>query len=669
MKAIPIKNIFKLSLAEILELKKSLPILFEDGTIVDAYYKDIILFRFLLDFQYKFEFSITSDLWVTNYYTNGFFTNGTYLSIYSLVFRKIVEVSGRKDNNDLLASLFESMYIAITNINNVLVVDKIDYAIGIEILDVLDIQFDERIIGGIINSAKEKTVAAVENTYNVLDEVMVSEKYDGNPVRLAYQSRAISIAQIRQLLGSRGFLTEISSKIFNIPMTNSFALGFKNMYDAAIESRAGAKALYLSSKAIQDSEYMARELQLATMTVEDVYFGDCGHPTYEDFYVRPREVDVTGKEIYKGDLGNLVGKRYLDIDGVEKIVTKKDTHLIGNNIKLRMAVYCGLRNKKQVCSACIGEVANSIFKHQNLGHIATTNASAKVTQSILSTKHLLMSATSAVIRLTEDAKRYFMIKNNEYMYFKANVVGKKVKEVYVKFKQSEAWGLSNALQVKDVFSINVNKISRLSSIILVFKTKKGVEERVINLKYGNRYAFFTREFISYVLNSELTIDDEEYYSVDINNYDQKNPIFMYERQEFDFPALAAEFKSKLKTQKYKYINGKVRSEYVPHVLVQDLFTLINSKLDINIALLDVMVYAFTVQDLTTRNYDLGRNSRHRHVAGFKEVIDGRSIGSAYDWDNLQNKVLDPIMYVENNKCSHPLDVFFCPNEVVANEGN
>jgi hypothetical protein len=140
---------------------------------------------------------------------------------------------------------------------------------------------------------------------------------------------------------------------------------------------------------------------------------------------------------------------------------------------------------------------------------------------------------------------------------------------------------------------------------------------------------------------------------------------MYEKVEFDFSALIKEFKSLLKTRKYKKVEDKYKSEYMPHVLVQNLFELINNKLDVNIALLEVLTYAFTVQDLTNRNFDLGRNTLNKDVVGFREVIDYRSAGASYNWDDLQNKVLNPILHMRENKCSHPMDVFFCPNEAIA----
>ena len=671
MKRVKIGNILNIPLGDIVKLKRNLNIVFEDGVkLNNVSYKEIILYRYLIDFQPRFRFNLTYDTWVGKYLVNGYFTNGTYLGVYSAIFKQIAKDETRMFTNELKLNLFKAMYEAIDNVNRDLVSKLAEYALGSEIVDILEIQFEPELMKSIHKASVDNNKHAIDETYTTLDKIMKDKSKGYNPIRQFYLSKAVSVDQIKQLLGSRGFVTEMNSKIFNIPMTNSFALGFKNIYEAAIESRAGAKALYLSSKAIQDSEYLARELQLAVLTVKQlanrnkIKDGDCGHPTYIDFFVRAEEKDEFGYQIQKSDLVNIVGKRYLDTDGVEKIITGKEKHLENTYIKLRTAIYCGYKEKDAICAACLGEISDAVLDHQNLGHIMATTISAAASQALLSTKHLLKSASSAEIRLDPVINKYMILRKNSRLMFKAGVLNKKVKKVYLKFKQREAWGLGNAVNAKDLFSININKVSRLSSAILVIESKKEVVEIELPLKYGTRYAFFTIDMLSYIIKNGYETLDEEYYMVDINDFDNKRPIFMYEKVEFDFSALIKEFKATLKTRKYKQVGDGYRSEYAPHVLVQKLFELLNNKLNINIALIEVLVYAFTVQDLTGRNFDLGKNAKSKDVVGFREVIDYRSLGASYDWDNLQKKVFNPVLHLEENKCSHPMDTFFRPNEVL-----
>ena len=668
---VSIQNILKYDSIKILDLKSNLNLKFDDGVIIyDASFKKIILFRYILDFASKYNLSITSDLWIDNEIKNGLFTSKTYLSIYSKIFKTIVkhEIKTNK-NNDIMHELLQDMYKAITKINAVLTYRILRYAISTNILDILTIQYNKELLDSIVESNKYKTAHAVTNTYDVLDKVMKSDAYINNPIRLFYMSGIVSVDQIKQLLGSRGFITEIDSKMFVMPMTNSFALGFKNIYDAAIESRAGAKALSLSSKAIQDSEYMSRELQLVTMVVKNVHIGDCGKPGYIKYYVKPPEFDDDNEMVYGGDLQFLEGKRYkLTEDDEELIIDGSEKHLFGKFILLRFSPLCGLRDKHKICSACIGEVGETVFSHQNLGNLATVNLTSRLSQTLLSAKHLLKSATTSATVLPIQARKYLLVKNSGPhkggVFFKANILDKKIKRVQLKIKQSEAWGLQSIMDVDDVFSINISKVTKLSEIILTYIGSDEANDIVLPLKVGSKYAHLTIFALSHIIKNGYEVYDEEYYIIDINDYKNKLPMFKYDEIEFDYSALGKEFKKLLKTRSYKYVNDKIRSEFTVDVLVQHMFDLINRKLGINISILEIIAYAFTVQNLNELNYDLGRNSPNNNIVGFKEAINFRSIGASYGWDALQQKVINPMLYLGDNKPNHPLDVLFAPNEVV-----
>jgi len=666
-----VHNILKYDRTKILDLKDNLNIMFDDGvSVYDASYKKVIMFRYILDFISRYDISITSDLWIDNNAKNGLFTSGTYLNIYSNIFKTIVKRQIQlEQSNSIMHPLLIDMYTAITRVNAVLVSKFANYSVSTSILDILEIQYNKELLDALIVSNEKKSVPAVNETYNVVDKIMKYEEYKYNPINLFYTSGIVSIDQIKQLLGSRGFITEIDSKVFSVPMTNSFALGFKNPYEAAIESRSGAKALFLYSKAIQDSEYMSRELQLVTMVIEGIYLGDCGNPSYIKYFVKPKEYDNDGKEVYNGDIKLLIGKHYkIDDDSPESIIDGTEEHLAGKFILLRFAASCGLKHKNKICSACAGELTETVFSHQNLGNLSTVNLTSKLSQSLLSAKHLLKSASASTTSLPAVAKKHFLIKNSgpyiNNVFFKANVINKKVKKVYLKIKQSEAWGLSSIMDIKDLFSINIAKITRLSELVLTTDPEDASSDITLPVKAGAKYAHLTMYALSHIINHGYDVFDEEYFIIDINDFSTASPLFKYDDVEFDFSALGKEVKRLLKTRSYKYVNDKIRSEYTADVLVQRLFDLINKKLNINITILEVIAYAFTVQNLNELNYDLGRNATTKNIVGFKEAINFRSIGASYGWDALQQKILNPTLYIADNKPDHPLDTIFAPNEVV-----
>jgi len=664
---IPIRRIFKISLDKILDLKRNISVELEDGVIYkNVNYKKIILMRYILNFIEKYPVKITSDIWIEKHLVNTHFSNKTYLSMYSIILKIIVtECIAREGHNRIMGPYFTDLYETIDLMNNNLSNYVGSYMATLDIFTLLEIQFNQKLINSIITARIDPSPKSIEHTYETFDTIIREERYSHTSIALLYLSKTASEGQIKQMFASRGYVTEMNNKIFRTPMTNSFLLGFRNVYDAVIESRSAAKALILSGKSIQDTEYTSRELAISSMVVEGIHHGDCGRPVYVDFYLKDNEYDDKGNLVSSTNLPELSGKHYLDpITGKEKILSSKDTHLLGGFIKLRSALYCGLSDKKKICSACIGTVADTIFERDNLGNLISTEVSRGAAQGLLSAKHLLITAISAKIKLNLLTKKYFMIRGDEFLLFKANILNKKIKEVYLKVRQDQVWGLDTLNRVSDVFAINVNKISRISDITLVIKGSTSIEEIELPINNNSTFAHFTLEALAFIREHGYVTPDEDHFLININKFDNKKPIFKYDKVEFNLALLNKEFKSMLKTRKFVYVDGVVRSEFTPDVLVQNVFDLLNSKLNINIALIEILIYTFTVKDLNNRNYDLGRGAVSHDVVGFKGAIDYRSIGASYDWDDLQNKILDPCLYEQDNKPSSPMDVFIKPHEVV-----
>lgn len=227
------------------------------------------------------------------------------------------------------------------------------------------------------------------------------------------------------------------------------------------------------------------------------------------------------------------------------------------------------------------------------------------------------------------------------------------------------FGLKEVITNKNVLDINLSKASRLNEIVVEELSENGDSNlEVIPLKFGNKYPYFTTYFWQYVIKHGYEVDDYDNYLVDLKDWNVKHPIIMYDKIEFDFSALSKEFKRLIRKRQYYKKDGKLYSEFTPKVLLEKLFDLVNKKLDINIALLEVIVYAFTAYDITNENYDLGRNSPNNDLIGLKYAIDYRSCGGSYGWSKFQGKIVDPVLHFRKHKPDHPLDVLLRPQEVL-----
>jgi hypothetical protein len=670
-KALPVHELFKFSCDDIkLGMTEDKNILFDDNVVIFHTFREVVLLRFILDIYSVIpNVPITSKHCFKKYYTNDLFTSKTINKTFSVILEDVININIKPSNNrKLLEPLYAKMYDVVNNIYNNLAYELPQYTNSINSLDLLDIQFDPELLKAMqdvyVNRGKEdtyKTVERVNKTYEVLDNILRNDpKHQSNLVARGYRSGTINANQVKQVLASRGYVTELDSNIFKYPIASSFTLGMTDIYDQAIESRSGARALYLSTKAVQDSEYFARELQLVTMIVERLVDGDCGQKKYLEWLVRPKDENIS-----KPDLNNLVGKYYLNEEtGQEEVITANHKHLEGKVIKLRSALNCQLEDPRCICTKCFGELSYTIPLHSNIGHYCSTAVTEKITQSILSTKHLSSSANTGDIHLDINAQKFFRVKNNNY-YFNDQAKNNKI-TYKIALHQYEAFGFKDLNVNTDTRKLNLSRVSLITEMILQVDNGNGtITDYPIVIMDNKKKGSFTVELLNYVIKYGYFLDNFDNYVINLDKWDFKHPIITMPELEYNFLNLALNVKSLFKT--IKVVKNEFVSNITPEALVQKAFDTLNYKLDINLATLEVIVYAFTVKSLRDRDYSLGRNCPDRQLLRLGDVIANRSLGAGYGHEKVIDLILNPRSFFGKNKVSHPMDIMVKPQEVVLNK--
>lgn len=673
VQAVPIREFMKYKPHDLLKnLKNNYHVLYEDDKVLAMKFSEIIITRYCLEIMRDISnIPIISKYSISNYYTNNIFTASTINKCFEAMLEDIVNlviIPNSKTSDEIykkIDNIYRYMYQSVNNIYNEVVYDSIEYATSINIINLLDVQMNPELIESIKNVEKEGTYESISEAYDILDRVIrFDPRLANNTLGRAYISGQVKAGQVKQVLGPRGHGTEIDSSIFKYPIPTSFTLGMRNMYDVAVESRSGAKALHLSGTAIQTSEYFSRELQFVTMFIEHMVHGDCGSKEYLSWYVRPASEVASGKS----DLANMVGKRYLNEDtGNEEYITKNHTFLEGKIIKLRSPMHCKHKDPHTVCSACFGNLAYGIHKHSNLGHLTGTTLTAAVSQSILSTKHLTGTATSNDIELDPIAAKFFTIKDNDGYALKPNLTTKNKNKLYLVVTQEEAFGLKDLLlnnDVSSIYKLDTTRISRIETILLITEDEQGhrIWEQV-NIRNANKYGSFTYEFLEYIFRSKYTLDAQNRYIIDISNWKGMQAIIKLPQVEFSFLALSEQIKSMLKSM--KFIKG-IKNAKTPESLLQELFNIVNSKLNINLALLEVIVYAFMIKSIENRDFTIGRTNGggDAELMDMHGVISGRSMSAVYAWERVVKIMLDPRSFDKKTAVNHPLDVYVMPQEVI-----
>src|SRR5699024_6218954 len=137
----------------------------------------------------------------------------------------------------------------------------------------------------------------------------------------------------------------------------SFFRGISDIEDFMTDALGARKALDMSKMQVRKSGYLNRKISILTEDIRlDPDIKDCGTKHFMEF-------KISSKVMFK-----LLIDRYYEMDGKTKVITNKDTYLIGSTINLRSPITCALKNET-VCKTCYGNLSK-INMGLNIGTIA-----------------------------------------------------------------------------------------------------------------------------------------------------------------------------------------------------------------------------------------------------------------------------------------------------------
>lgn len=680
-------------------LKSNLTINFSDGQLnLNAH--EVILNRYMWESVRKyivdFNMPLRIDHSITQHYVNGYYVSDSLNKALEQIIKDIISFYFEPNNNsEGIEEIWQSFQELFNTVYNDIIFNNIKYVPSLNINDLLDIQLEPELVQKMRevneldittdNIVMGRTINAAHNT---LDTIL-KERPD-NKVAKGYISGNFNPKQVVQVLSSRGNISTLTNEIYAKPIGSSFCSGMYAINEIAQEAATAARSLMLSSKAVAKAEYFARTMQLVTMVVEKLVPGDCcagpdgktdySKVQYEDWYVKPASKE--GAYIQTPDLPNLVGKYYFNPEtGREEEIKKTDKHLEGTTIKLRVAYNCKHKDPKCICARCFGKLYYNIPKHTNIGHFSSTCITQLISQLTLSDKHHTASAKSLLIYINKEAANDFYTKeddnNNVYLKQKVenvNLDGSKEllynnkKDFDLKFKvyKTSVNGIGDIKEDTDVRAFVVTSVSILRDLYLVktdLKTGE-VTEIPVDISKGTYEGSFTIEFLEHIQEYGYTLGEDDYYYIDINEWKHSNPIITVNDVSFNYLMLVNTIK--------KIFGGKNREKdsdssleiRSPKGLLEKLFNEINNKLSINIALIEVIVYAFSCYDYDNGDYRLGRNSPNMTTRSITDILTHTSLGAGYAWETHKRLMLNSYAFNMKNCREHPLDVTICPQEVI-----
>lgn len=494
----------------------------------------------------------------------------------------------------------------------------------------------------------------VQDIYTTIESILRHKSMHDNPLSKVYRSSLVSSRQLLQCLGPRGYVTDIDQVRFAFPVTRGYYQGIRSYYQYSVETSSTARSLYSAKGPLQDTEYFSRKLQLMCMTVENLHYGDCGTTRYMKW-------KVSGKtEHHESDLNILEGKHYVDEDGVLKTVGINDKHLEGKTLNLRAIRYCKHPDPVGVCSTCLGLMSEQIPPMSNLGHACCTHIAEKSAQGVLSTKHLDVSARIDAVMVDPMWQRFVRVGSDGNSYLFSDNIKTMLKHGRVKLRlnQEGALNLADVFITDNVGTIPESRFTEFSDIVL----EVDGEHFEIPVSHEKRMAYLTWDFLEYIRQQQFVMD-EDYgqYVIDLTSWKNTRPFMSLPMKQFSMSDHSKDIAQVLESS-VKEVAERDRL-IDPSTTLIELAALVNKKIKVNLAPLEVTLYGAMIRTAAGYDYALPKPHTESGLGVMKYTILYRSLSAYMAFEHHAVAVYSPESYVLTNRPESLMDAILMTREV------
>lgn len=496
----------------------------------------------------------------------------------------------------------------------------------------------------------------VSDIYATIERILRHKSMHDNPLSKVYRSSLVSSRQLLQCLGPRGYVTDIDQVRFAFPVTRGYYQGIRSYYQYSVETSSTARSLYSAKGPLQDTEYFSRKLQLMCMSVENLHYGDCGTTKYMHWHVKGKS------ESGPSDLNVLEGKYYVADDGTLKAVTLKDRHLEGKTIKLRAVKYCRIPDPVGVCSTCFGMMSEQIPPNSNLGHICCTHIAEKSAQGVLSTKHLDVSARIDAVMVDQMWQRFVRVGTDGNSYLFADNIKMAMKQGRVRLRLNN----EGALTLRDIYitdnigTIPESRFTEFQSIILEVDT----EQFEIPVNHEKRMAYLTWDFLEYIKQLPQPFEEDELlgqYIIDLSGWKNTKPFMSLPMKHFSMSDHSKDIAQVLESS-VKEVAERDRL-IDPSTTLIELAALVNKKIKVNLAPLEITLYGAMIRSASGFDYALPKPHTEAGLGVMKYTILYRSLAAYMAFEHHAVAVYSPESYVLTNRPESLMDAILMTREV------
>lgn len=455
-------------------------------------------------------------------------------------------------------------------------------------------------------------------------------KLEYNDLPNGCRAKQMDRRQITQLIGPRGNIPDINGVAFNTPIDTGYVDGFDNTYDRYIEGRTASIALYMASGPLEASEYFSRQNQLACGVLSGVSYNDCGGKHTVPWKVR------------KNDLKYIEGKYHM-VDGKPVLLKGDEKHLIGTTIQIRSICTCSSNDPSKPCAICLGFNAYVIPPGANLGHHLSIEPLSRISQTILSTKHVLSSTKSTYIEINGDDCAFIQYgeESNHHLRF-TDEVGNG--QWLLRIAIGDAMFLNDVHAVEDIDTLTPGRLSSCTEVELVKLDKNGNVSVVhtITTSVGGKGSPLSKEMLVFLKDNPWTIEADQ-IEIDLTEWDVTKPFIVSPRRGDDMMSILNI------TMRFLHCPVKERKSRIidyatPGAAMMELLDLLSSKIHVNLSHVEVFIRSLMVRE-GDAGYGLPIAGEPFYFCPLKEVISRRSIGASFAFEGQEHLITSPASYL------------------------
>lgn len=638
-----INNIMKFKPHELLgKINGLFEVEYDDGVVLELTAHDIILEVSFMVFCLEHNMKYESRFSIIHTYSMGAFNSNSHKDFCGKVYRVYIHeyiIPQGRLSHDAMEAAWKTDYNILQYLYSTLQYLLIEYGCALSLHDYAEIQNNEKLLEAIEATAKDSlNPMSVAIAGDVLKDLMLDPKYRLNNLVMLYKSGAVNRTQIAHSLATRGFVTDINNMIQSNSVNDNLIKGLNTFYDMMCEAYVMMKAMMLQDDGVKYSEWLQRELHMASMVIRKVTLDDCGSRDYKEWLL------IDDKELF------LLSGTNILLDGVEvELYAPDHKHLVGEVILIRRVNECRHLKDGAICSRCLGGHTYGIAEGTSPAIKLITLAMVILVQMQLGAKHLTDSSLLSAVVLDTVTAMFFSVRDS-ILRLKADIHSnaRYKYKLLINTTAYHGFRLLSINMLNRIDSLDVNKLSRIDNMQMeVYDTKTGeILRHHLPIKKSGRSGILDKEFIIHSLTHTTMLTSGE-YAIDLTGY--TGDVLFLENREFSTDEFSDDFKRMLGAF------GKGKKKTSVDDAIHTIFRFLNSKIEVDIKIVEILIAALTIEDRSDMDYSIGLDDTTRQVVGYGEVIRHRGI-VALGFEEQRAVLTEvPHNYVNTAHMYHPLE--------------